>query len=1157
MTCPSCGAAVPESARFCPSCGHGLRTHGDERRVVTVLFADLVGFTTLSETRDPEHVKNLVDRCFERLAGDVTAFGGRVDKVIGDALVALFGAPLAHEDDAERAVRAALQMQRTVAAYAGEVGMSIRLRVGVNTGEVLVGALRAGGDYTAMGDVVNVASRLQTLAGPSQIVVGPETHAATRDVVAYETMGAVETRGREERVEAWTAIQALAPPGRRPRRAKAPLIGRDAELGMLRHTLTTAITRKRAHVVVLLGEAGIGKSRLAEEMAAIAVDEHCATLLEGRCVPYGEANVWWPVAEALRQVCEIELDDPADITLDKCRRSVVEITGLDDDAEVSRLADGLMHLMGHQTALQDVDPTRAPHEARRSVQAIIQGLARRHPVVIVLSELQYADDLLLTLIDDLLERAIGLPVIIVITARSELEARWVPKPGRYNVLTLHLDPLDPGAASRLLEAMLESPLSSELRDLLLERSGGNPFFLEELVSLLAEVDGGLGGDLPATLRGLVAARIDGLAPGMRSTLEDAAVVGRTGALATLTALGAARGEPDVAGVVDDLAARDLLGLDDGEWNFRSDLIREVAYDTLTKAERARRHARVGEWLSEQRKKLGREDEDLEQIAYHLSVTAELAMELGAIDGVPADVRYKALKAIEQAAMRVEQRDQHLAARNLLDRAFRLLDDDDRFNRNRVLLHRAKALANLRDLPSARADVDEVLKDVDENDTATRAAALAARGLVEQHEGAFEASAASLKEAVKLFHADGDVAGSADALRLWGMTKLFSGDADAAERPIAESLEAFRQVGDRRGEAWALQNLAWIAFVRGEMGMAEERLDESAAAFRTVRDQGGLGWALGLLGWVRYFQGRYDEAGALAESILVETRDSGDRWGLGMTYMLLANVRLFAGRVREAAAHAREALEQFEAIGDHERGGQLLGTLARALVMAGDVEEGLEVMQSHVPGSPNFVGLIPAATAVQLGDPDMAIEALEAGVESSPIVGDSIGYGERGVVKGLTELQLGKVADSIVHLELADRDAHTDGERAYARASLALACAAAGEAERALTTADSLSGLAAGTYLDRMMAAISRGFAYIRLSRAGEAEAALADAVHMVDATDDVLDQAIARLARAIGLEALGRGEAPAVFADARRRLREIDVDANGWETAFRLAAGSA
>ncbi|MBA3654371.1 MAG: tetratricopeptide repeat protein [Actinobacteria bacterium] len=1167
MTCPSCGAAVVEAARFCSSCGHALRARGDERRVVTVLFADLVGFTSLSESRDPERVKNLVDTCFERLAGDVTAFGGRVDKVVGDALVALFGAPLAHEDDAERAVRAALQMQRSVATYAEECGIDVRLRVGVNTGEVLVGALRAGGDYTAMGDVVNVASRLQTLAGAGDVVVGPDTYAATRGVVAFEPLGLVQARGREEPVDAWTAIHALAPPGRRPRRAKAPLIGRESELGLLRHTLTTAVTRQRAHVVVLLGEAGIGKSRLAEEMCNMASDDHRATVLEGRCVPYGEANVWWPVAEALRQVCDIDPDDPADTALQKCRASLTDITGLSpDDAEVARLAEGLLHLMGHESALQDVDPARAPAEARRSLQAVIQGLARTRPLVIALSELHWADDLLLNLIDELLERAIGLPVLVVITARPELEERWVPKPGRYNVVTLHLDPLDAAASARLLSAMLESPLPADLRDLLLERSGGNPFFLEELVSLLAEAgvverDGRVRApgfsDLPATLRGLIAARIDGLSSSARSALEDAAVIGRTGNLSALCALGEARGEVDVEVVVQDLAGRDLLTLEDDEWSFRSDLVREVAYDTLTKAERARRHGRVGNWLTEERRKSGREEEELEQLAYHLAVAAELTMELGPIDGVPTDVRHQALKAIERAAMRVVQRDQHLIARSLMDRAFRLLDPNDKANRNRVLLHRARASAHLRDLPSARADVDEVLKHVDDDDRASRAGALAVRGLIEQGEASWDASSASLEEALSLSQAEGDVAGAAEALRLLGMTKLFSGDGAAAEQPIAESLEAFRQLGDRRGEAWALQNLAWIAFTRGEMTEAEERLDESAAAFRAAGDQGGLGWALGLLGFVRYFQGRYEEAGRLAQTILAETRESGDRWGLGMTYTLLANVRLFEGRVREAVEHAREALSLFTSIGDAERERQTLGVLARALVMSGDIDEGLQIMHDHAAYSANFAGLIEASTAVQLGDPDMAETALAAQVTSDSITGDAIGDGERGVVTGLAQLQLGRVGDALAQLEQAERDAHTDGERAFARAALALAFAADGDPEKALSTAATLPELSAGTYIDRMQATVARGLALARLGRTSEAETALTEAVAIVDGTDDLLDQAVARLGRAIGFETMGRPDAAAVMTDAHRRLRELDIDALGWETAFRLAAGNA
>jgi tetratricopeptide (TPR) repeat protein len=502
---------------------------------------------------------------------------------------------------------------------------------------------------------------------------------------------------------------------------------------------------------------------------------------------------------------------------------------------------------------------------------------------------------------------------------------------------------------------------------------------------------------------------------------------------------------------------------------------------------------------------------------------------------------------------VVDREQHLAARTLLDRAFNLLDPNDTSNRHRVLLHRARASASLRNLDEARADVADVLSEVADDAYATRGTALATLGQIEQFEGNFEASSRCLQEAVDLSHAGGDTAGAADALRLWGMTKLMSGDPDGAEEPISASLLTFREIGHRQGEAWALQNLAWIAFVRGEMTEAEERLQESATAFRGVGDRGGLGWAIGLLGYVRYFQGRFEEAGELAESTLVETRESGDRWGLGMMYMLLANVRMFGGRVHEAAQHAQAALELFEAINDTERIGQLHGTLARALVMSGRVDEGLDIMKQHEPFNANFAGLIPASTAVQLGDPALAMEALHNDVGIDPFVGEAIGHGERGVVHGLALLQTGKAADAINVLEQTDRDAHSKGEQAFARAALALAYAAAGQPEQAIATVDSMPALAVGTYIDRMTGALARGFALVQLGRADEAEAALADATALVDPTDDVLDQAVARLGRAIGLEALGRPDAAEMLDDAHARLRAIGTEAKGWETAFRLA----
>ena len=256
MTCPACGVPVPEGARFCPECGQRLVTTPDERRLVTVLMADLVGFTAMSAVSDPEQVKRLVDHSFERLVADITAFGGRLDKIVGDEVVAQFGAPVAHEDDAERAVRAALRMQETLAAMEPELGVAVQMRVGVNTGEAVVGAMRAGGNPTVMGDVVNTTQRLQKLALPGQVIVGPATEAATRGAVRYEALGPQGLPGREEPVDAFRAITVLTPPGRRRAHGDSPFLGRDSEVGALAHMLGMAATRRRAHLVAALGRRG-------------------------------------------------------------------------------------------------------------------------------------------------------------------------------------------------------------------------------------------------------------------------------------------------------------------------------------------------------------------------------------------------------------------------------------------------------------------------------------------------------------------------------------------------------------------------------------------------------------------------------------------------------------------------------------------------------------------------------------------------------------------------------------------------------------------------------------------------------------------------------------------------------------------------------------
>lgn len=1163
---------------------------------MTVLFADLVGFTTLSEARDPEQVKNLVERCFERLAADVTAYGGRVDKVLGDAMVALFGAPVAHEDDAERAVRAALQMQRSLEAFAADLDGSVRMRVGVNTGEVLVGAIRAGDDYTAMGDVVNVASRLQSTAEPGQVVVGPATRQATSRVVDYRMLGPIEVRGRDEPVDAWVALETLTPPGHRPRRLRTPLVGRDAEMGMLRNALTAAARHRRPHLVLLSGEAGIGKSRLGEELAAVARSEHDAAIYVGRCVPYGEANPWWPVSEILRQAFGIDLADPHETSREKIGRGV-ELATRSEGERARRVVDGILYLTGLGDPLVDVDPARALDEVITAITELVVGLASHRLVLLFLADLHWADQVVLDLVDRLVERLHNLPVVVVGSARPELEERWSPRPGRHNVLRLHLDPLDEDAIGQLLDAMLGDDAPAGLRGELMERSGGNPFFVEELAALLAE-SGMLGGDapageptapglrdLPSSLRGLIAARLDAVGARERATIEAAAVVGRIGPLAALVAMGEGRSDGDVGATVDELAARGLLVVDGEQFEFKSELVREVAYETLTKSSRARRHAEVGTWLSARAAETGREDELIEQIAHHHAEAAVLSGEIGGSQGVPPDVRERALEWLERAAVRARDRDATLVAEQLFDEALGLLSADETAARRRLLLGRAAARAGLHDLAGARRDVTEVLGDADagtasSDDAARRVEALTVLGEVQQKEGDVVSALSTFEAAMALADEIGDRHARAEALRRWGMARLFGGELEHAESAIAEAWEAFRALGERRSEAWALQNLAWIAFERGDAEAADRRLSEAAALFEDLSDWGGRGWALGLLGFVRLTQGRLDEAGELADEVIEEARKAGDRWGLGMTLVLRSSVDLWLGRAVASAESAREARRVFEGIDDTYGRSLAVANLARASTNLGRLadaraflEESVELFERQSVAMQLMGRTLRTNVLAQLGDARAALAAADGARGPADETGrdtrGDAGSDAAGVptellaAKALALLQSERIGEALSCLERVLDPAHVstgpgdEGARTYALAVAALAHAAAGDPDASIAAGREVPLRERGTYLDETYADVGTALAHARGGDAPVAGEILERAVRRVDATEDRLSQAVVRLARARALETLGDDDAGAALGEARERFAALGIDPYGWEAAFAAAGAGA
>ena len=1184
MTCGACGATVADGARFCASCGRPLRVLDDERRVVTVLFADLVGFTSLSERLDPERVKNIVDRCFERLALDVNAFGGEVDKVIGDAMLALFGAPTAHEDDAERAVRAALRMQETLCEEAGELRQDLQIRIGVNTGEVLVGALRAAGSVTAMGDVVNTASRLQTAAQPGQVLVGPATHAATHQTIAYEPRGLVAAKGRDEPVDTWVAVAPTLPPGYRARRVDVPVFGRDHELGLLRQAVDTSIRHERALLVLLVGDVGMGKSRLADEVASWSIETHKSVVREGRCVPYGEANVWWPVAEALRSGLGLAEGVDHDAARDAVRGQVATaMRRRATDAEVQRTAEGLLTLLGYEPS-EDADPATVREEAGRALGAYAAASSELRPLVLQLSDLHWADDAVLALIDGVFAAIHHRPVIVIATARPALLDRWTARTGRHNSLVLHLDPLERAAAAELLDVLIGSAVPERVSEALLDRSGGNPFFLEELVSLLdgdATTELGRLDALPDTLRGLVAARLDDVTPDLRALLQDASVIGQRGPIDGLRKMSAQLGRAvDVDVAIAELVADEIMELDKGMWAFRSDLVREVAYQTITKADRAKCHLGIAKYLEDEAgAQRPRPPWLVDQLAHHYGAAVALAAELGPTArtaSFPPDLADRARRWVVEAAERA-RRDQALpTAIRLYGQALSLLehpgldgdagpppelDRERAVEAGRLHLARAEAATDAWDLPIARREVDAAALIADRTaDPAAAAHALVARGNVEHLEGDVTMAVATLTEAAGRFADQTDHAGLGAALRARAMVQIFDGQVEEAEVSASEALAAFEEAGDRAGQGWALQNLAWIAFVTGRVDEADRRLSLAIDLFSELSDTRGLAWSLGLLAWVRFQQRRVSEAQSLGEQVLDEAHARNDPWASAMMSLLLASVKLWSGRTVEAVDAAERTLRSFQAIGDAYGEGQASAVLGRALVMVGRVEEGFDLMaRSGSQAAPQGSGRGPAggqvsrlsalAAAVQIGEPDRGAAAI-AELEEL----ESFGADDPAVLLGMLALQHGDVDEAARHLGLP-ADHTEDGNLGSARALLA---AALGSGE-AGALADSVSAMPHATYLDQAVAEVAAALEAAAADGSERSDAAsvagrrLAAAHAATARSDDLVMAAVVDLAAAAVADRLGAADARGLADAARRDLDRLGISAEGWTRIFALA----
>jgi class 3 adenylate cyclase/tetratricopeptide (TPR) repeat protein len=1078
-------------------------TVSEERRVVTVLFADLVGFTTLAEHRDPEQVKRLIDAAFVRLVADVEAFGGRVDKLLGDALVVMFGAPIAHEDDPERAVRAGLQMQQTLAAFAADQDdlVDMALRVGINTGEVLVGTV-ARTDYTAMGDVVNTASRLQGLAPPGAVVVGDATRVLCSDAIRFEQLPSTQLRGRDQIETVWRAIGVDAPASSRRRRVEVPFVGRIVERTIL-DAVTRHVAAGRGAVVSLVGEPGIGKSRLVDEVIAefTSISDNVG-VFDGACAPYGEVNVWWPLASAIASRFGIRAGAPPDEIRSLALAKVSSIPGLHvESPDVRREIEVLLHVLGHPSELDDVDPVG---QRDAVVDAVVTMLRRRTtvgPVVLWIDDLQWSHAPLRQLLTTIARSASDLPLLVVTAHRSGHDLEWPPAIERSFVLQLPLGPLDQHESSLLVGELVDKRSTPDLVQELYDRSGGNPLFLSEL-ALLAARDDTDDVQLPGSLRALIAARLDQLTPGCRAIVDNAAVLGTESYVNALQEFASAMGQRFDPADLDELVADGLLEVDGSWWRFRSDVVREVAYQTLTKQARAQRHAGVANVMGSEAKA------PVEALAHHAATAAELLGELGSVPGVNPGIRPRAVELLGQAADASYAVGAFRRGVTFSRRALALVGDDPALRRP-ILLRHATGLVELRTLDEARAVLAELLEAAErDGDQVAEGEAWRLLGSADQLDGDLVNARVKLGRAVDIFRELGDEVHLAAALRARGFSEVLGGSLHDARWFLGEADAVYASLGDERGRAWVEQNRAWVAFLSGDNAAAEAQLDHSIATFEQLGDQQGANLARGLLAFVRYFERRFDEAEALAQEIAVEARRWGDDWGYSMMQVLGANLRLWTGRLQEAAQYAERALVGFRRLGDRFGILQALGPLNRARVALGrtaDAERGVEevLALSDMFGSLAFASVSAAGVEMHLGNGPRAVELAGESVERMDVTG--VDLDETRVVLALG-LCLSDRAD-----EALARLLDVDVERLpFALAARATAHAMVGDDQAALADADAVEDVEGASYFDRVLAGVVGSAAAARSGAPDAPQRATAVAA-LAEACGDVVMGALARV----------------------------------------------
>ena len=871
--CPECGQQNPDGFTYCGACGAELLAEvvpaREVRKTVTVLFCDVVGYTRKGESLDPEALRRVQSRYFEDARAALERHGGTVEKFIGDAVMAVFGIPQLHEDDALRALKAAVELRQAI------VDLELQARIGVNTGEVMAGS----GDALVTGDAVNTAARLQQAAPPGEILAGERTLRLCRDAVEVQAVAPLELKGKGEAVVAYRLISVLKGAPAYERRLDSAMVGRERELASLRQAFDRAVSGRACHLFTVLGSAGVGKSRLAAELVAGVGD---ATVWTGRCLSYGEGITYWPLVEIFRE---------------------------------AHAEDELEQALSQST----------PEETSWAVRMFIERRARERPLVLVLDDLHWGEPTFLDLVEHVADLSRDAPILLLCLARSELlDARPGWGGGKLNATTVLLEALTVAESKQLIVDLTGGlALDENIHRRIVEAAEGNPLFVEEMLAMVAEENGHDDRDVevPSTIQALLAARLEGLHPGERQVIQRGAVEGKVFHRGAIAELAPVELRPEVTLHLVSLVRKELIRPEEAElpgedaFRFRHQLIRDAAYHSLPKEERGELHQRFAAWLE---RATGDRALELEEIAgYHLEQAHRYRAELGPVDEAARELASRAAACLARAGGRAFARNDMPAAAKLLGRAATLLERGDP-GRAAILPELGAALGAVGDLARAK----DVLAHAVAEAQALEAASLEARAVAERvllllltdPEGRAQEARAEGERLIAALEGSDDDRALAKAWYLVGFANLVATRFADMDRAMSRSLEHADRAADLQQQSAAIQWLA-VATACGPTRVADgivrlERLGERVS--HGSQAEAGLLVNLALL---QAMAGRIDEARRLAGGGRAIFRELGMEvwWASGA--MGVGLVERYAGDPAVAEPALRKGCEALQRMGE--------------------------------------------------------------------------------------------------------------------------------------------------------------------------------------------------------------------------------------------------